>query len=121
MKRRSSKTKELADKFRYRRREFVLGGTCAGCGGRPVDCHEILAGSHRHNAYGERACWLRLCRPCHESLQGTSYVSQLALKLLNDPSGFDLLKFHEAWGRPETAITPAEVLEAVRDELMEMG
>lgn len=102
------------------RRAFVLNGPCAVCGGRPTDCHEILAGSNRHKSYHERACWLRVCRePCHRIVQGAGIDWQLALKLLNDPKGFNLVKFHEAWDRPPTAMTAEDVLAALQRHLIE--
>ena len=101
------------------RKEFVLAGFCSLCGSRPHDCHEILAGSSRHKSYHERACWLRVCRtPCHGIVQGADIAWQLALKLLNDPEGFDLVKFCEAWGRTPQAATAGQVLYALRRHLI---
>lgn len=106
------------EKMDLERREFVLNGSCAYCGGLPNDCHEILAGAIRHKSYHERACWLRVCRlPCHGIVQSADIPWQLALKLLNDPEGFDLVKFHEAWGRPPTAVTVDDVLYALQEHL----
>lgn len=90
---------------------------CAECGGQACDVHEILAGADRHKAFKERCCWLALCRRCHDELQGTDKIRQLALKLLQDPGHFDLISFHRIWCRPVTAITAAEVLEALRQVL----
>lgn len=102
------------------RRHFVLNGPCANCGGRPTDCHEILAGSNRHKSYHERACWLRVCRePCHGVVQSADVPWQLALKLLNDPEGFDLKKFCEAWGRPPSAVATKDVFYALQVHLIE--
>ncbi len=100
----------MSQKIKKERREFVLSGDCALCGGRPTDCHEILAGAIRHKSYHERACWLRVCRLCHDIVQGAPMPWQLALKLLNDPKGFDLVKFCEAWGREPGAVTEKDVL-----------
>lgn len=103
------------------RREFCKSGPCSNCGNSwdALDCHEILAGSNRHKSWWERACWLRLCRePCHRIVQGADIPWQLALKLLNDPEGFDLEKFHEAWDRPITAVTAEDVLVALRGHLI---
>ena len=96
-----------------------MAGPCAVCGGRPSDCHEILAGSNRHKSFKERCCWLRVCRePCHSNVQGAFIPWQLALKLLNDPKGFDLEKFCETWGRPPSAVTAEDVLAALRLHLI---
>lgn len=92
--------------------------TCCLCGGPACDVHELLAGAHRLRAFVERCCWLRVCRSCHDLLQHMPKHDQLALKLVTDPQNFDLLRFHEAWGRPPTAITAAEVLSAVRELLI---
>jgi len=119
MKKRSSKWAAVCLEWNPKRRAFLEEHLyCAECGGCATDCHEILAGAHRNKAFVERACWLRLCRRCHNKLQGTDLIYQLALKLLSDPSGFDLVKFHEVWGRPTTAITPAEVLEQIKRTLI---
>lgn len=96
-------------------------GRCAKCwlSFGDLACHEILAGCHRRNAFKARCCWLALCVRCHSELQSTDICFQLAYKLLSDPRGFDLPEFHKVWGRPETAITPAEVLESTRLLLMQ--
>lgn len=119
MRSRSSKQAELYRAWKPVRLDFLWERpVCCECGGAACDVHEILAGSNRQRAFTERCCWLRVCRECHDKIQGVSIVYQLALKLLSDPDGFDLVKFHEVWGRPATAITPAEVLDAVRTMLI---
>lgn len=101
------------------RRDFIDDGCCCLGGGRADDVHEIICGSaHRMNAFVERCCWLRVSRLRHDELQNMPIVDQLAIKLLTDPAGFDLGKFHQVWGRPVTAITADEVLEALRRELI---
>lgn len=72
---------------------------CVVCGGAATDCHEILAGSHRHKAFVEPACWLAVCRLCHDQIQGSPVPRQLAYKLLYDPFHFDMAAFEAAWGR----------------------
>ena len=119
MRSRSKKTAAIYRQWAAPRREFVESGYCCLCGGSAVDCHEILAGAHRMRAFVERCCWLRTCRLCHDKLQTTPTIRQLALKLLSDPECFDLALFHVVWSRPTTAITPAEVLESLRQLLIE--
>jgi hypothetical protein len=82
---------------------------CQRCGRTPAtDIHEILAGSFRERARGERACILHLCRACHECVQTWERARQLALKAWADPKGFDLFVVNEILGCP-TAVTMAEV------------
>lgn len=101
-----------------RRRDYVVQGPCAVCGGAATDCHEILAGANRQAAWVEPACWLRVCRPCHDAVQGRTVEYQLALKLLNDPHHFDLQAFCKAWGRAPSAIDGASLIEFIRLDLL---
>lgn len=119
MKRRSSKQAALYREWTPIRLDWLWANpVCCRCGGAACDVHEILAGSHRMNAFVERCCWLRVCRLCHDVLQGTPIVEQMALKLLTDPEGYDLGRTLEVWGRAPTAITPGEVLDEVRKLLI---
>jgi hypothetical protein len=103
-----------------RRLDFLHAGGCCLGGGAADDVHEIIGGSaHRMKAFVERCCWLRVSRAKHDELQNMPKDRQLALKLLTDPEHFDLEQFHKVWGRPPTAITAAEVLEALRQLLIE--
>ena len=69
-------------------------------------------------AFVERATWLRVCRTCHDVLQYEPKAKQLALKLLTDPAHFDREKVCEVWGRASSAVTADEVLEALRQMLI---
>lgn len=102
MKYRSSKTAAICRIWNPIREQYALDmKRCAvcQCWGVRLDVHEILAGAYRHRAFVEPACWLALCRQCHDKLQSTSITSQLAYKLLADPEHYDLAKFAEAWDR----------------------
>jgi hypothetical protein len=103
------------------RKVYVLRGPCALCGGIATDCHEIAAGASRRAAFTEHAAWLRVCRECHDTVQGASIPWQLALKLLNDPEYFDLRRFCEVWGRADTAIEAGTVLHHLQDILKSRG
>lgn len=48
---------------------------------KPTDCHEIAAGAHRHRAERRANCWLALCRPCHDVVQGRPFAEQFELKV----------------------------------------
>lgn len=104
-----------------RRKDFVVRGPCCMCGGLAHDVHEILAGANRQAAFVERATWLRVCRTCHDRIQGRSVGYQLALKLLSDPQGWDLSAFCRAWNRAETAVDTGIVLSHVQQLLIERG
>ena len=120
MKRRSNKTAAIYREWTPIRLEFVAAGPCCICGGTAHDCHEIIGGTaHRMRAFVERCCWLRTCRTCHDELQGMSKPLQLALKLISDPEGFDRGRLLDVWGRPPTAITAEEILDELRNWLIE--
>lgn len=76
--------------------------TCECCCKRQaVDLHEIVRGANRQKAIQYRACWLALCRACHELLGDYSIwppARQVALKLLRDPEHFDIEKIKECRG-----------------------
>ena len=109
----------MTPELKQQRRDFVVSHPCCVCGGLATDCHEILAGANRHASVKERACWLAVCRPCHDEIQGTEPEYQLAYKLLSDPEGFSLLKFCEAWRRPFTAVSAALLVSYVQTILLE--
>lgn len=114
MKRVSKKQANLIAEHGPKRKEWLLEHpVCAVCGGAATDVHEILAGAHRQNAFKEPCCWLRLCRICHDFVQGSSILYQLALKVLSDPSNFNLKKVMQIWGRTPQAITSGEILSEV--------
>lgn len=85
--------------------------------------HEITSGSARMAGFVERATWLGVCYICNcERLTDAvkwPKARQLAAKMLQDPEGFDLEKFHAAYGRPMTAVPADEVLEYLRRFLVE--
>jgi hypothetical protein len=119
LKRRSAKTAGIYKQWVPRRTDWLFEGGCCLCGGAGQDVHEIIGGTaYRMKAFVEPCCWLRVCREHHDQLQYMAKVDQLALKLLTDPQNFDLDRFHSVWGKPTTAITPAEVLYAVRRRLL---
>lgn len=83
---------------------------CQYCGWRKArDIHEILAGGLRRVARLHRSCVLHLCRLCHEALQGSPRVRQLAVKFEADALGFDLLEVNRLSGRAATDVTMAEI------------
>lgn len=109
------------DEIRAWRRNYVVQGPCARCGGLAHDLHEILAGPHRTRSMCEPACLLRLCRQCHDEIQGADKEYQLALKLLADTQDFNLSKFCEVWGRAPCAIDAAGILAHLKHILIDRG
>jgi hypothetical protein len=92
---------------------------CPVTGGTTCDVHEIAGGSYRHKSYPERCAWLAVSRLGHEQIQGKPYAYQLAFKLLQDPTGFDLDKFYtEILGTDEAFIPYNEILEESRKLLI---
>lgn len=86
-----------------------------------LDIHEIARGSHRAEALHHRACWLRLCRACHEAIGDASawpVAAQLALKKVHDPQWYDRELVNRVRGRAPESITEEEVdvwVEKLRD------
>lgn len=77
-----------------------------------TDLHEIARGIHREEATKHPEAWLLLCLWCHEEMGDYSrwpLARQLALKLVADPTRFDLAKINEIRGRAEGAIDLADV------------
>lgn len=111
----------MTPELRQQRRDYVVRGRCAVCGGVPHDVHEMLAGANRKAAVAEPACWLRVCRPCHDRIQGTAVDYQLAFKLLADPQNFNLDAFCTAWGRAPGAVILPYLVANVRQILIERG
>lgn len=109
MKYRSKKTEALYREWEPARILYLDTFPCAVCGGPPSEIHEILAGTFRLRAFVEPACWLAVCRTCHNMVQGLKIPNQLALKLIADPATFDLVKFHKVWDRPLTAVTLRDI------------
>lgn len=71
------------------------------------------------DAFVNRCCWLALCPECHREIQScVGMAKQLVWKLLQDPAYFDLILFHQIWGRPTSAVTADEVLEEARGVLV---
>lgn len=103
------------------RQNFVVQGPCCKCGGLPTELHEILPGKYRKKAMQSRACVLRVCRQCHDEIQGADMAYQLALKLLSDPKGFSIVDFCNVWGRPWTAVINEDIVIHLRDILIDRG
>ena len=81
------------------------------------DVHEIAKGSHRAKAKMLPSCWLSLCRECHCSMDDYRIwpvSKQLALKLVSDPTNFDLEEVNRVRGRADTAITLGDVAQHLR-------
>lgn len=71
---------------------------CENCGRKQAtDIHELFSAGRRHVARQHRSCILHLCRTCHEKLQHAPKALQLAIKLVSDPQGFDLLEFNRLY------------------------
>jgi len=90
--------------------EFLMCQLC--CKRQATDVHEIARGSHREAAFAEPATWLTLCRYCHQEMGDYSVwplTRQLALKLVVDPTRFDLVIFNRVRGRADTAIELADI------------
>lgn len=88
--------------------------TCANCGGPGADIHEMCGGmSTRVKAVQEPACWLLLCRKCHDLFHDPSEWSlsrQAALKFLVDYDRFSLEAVCRVMGRAPTALTMRDLL-----------
>ena len=96
--------------------------TCMACGCSGAgDVHEIARGPHRHAAMSEPACWLLLCRSCHEDMGAPDYpiARQLALKQIRDAGNYDRRRVNVLRGRQPEAITEEEVNQWVEDFLDE--
>lgn len=96
---------------------------CFLCGVRGINTwpprlenHHIARGCNRRKARDERCAIIRTCQGCHQSrLDGMEPVTQYALKLMNDPAGYDRTRLNELRGRQPSAITTDEVeLEMLR-------
>lgn len=91
---------------------------CWVCGNTSsLQTHEIARGCHRKAAVKCPSAWMRLCIECHD-LMGTNewpIVRQLALKHSRDPRHYDLLAVNGLRGRPASAITQDEVMQAAED------
>jgi hypothetical protein len=80
-----SKKREALDKavHQLRRAAIEYGTTCHCClVASAVECHEMPAGSYRHNALEESLSQMHLCHDCHKELQATPIEKQVAIKLL---------------------------------------
>ena len=103
------------DAFRDAFRRCFLCGTLAINAWPPLlECHEISRGPARQKSLNERAALLMTCHACHEKhLDGMPVVTQLALKRIADPEGYDRIAVNRLRGRADDAITEAEVLTEV--------
>jgi hypothetical protein len=82
---------------------------CMMCGEPGTDVHEMARGPFRSHALDEPCAWLKLCRACHEEIDGLPVLLQLAIKFLSDPRNFDVRRLNKIRRRAENAITPHEV------------
>lgn len=108
----------MTPELRRQRADYLVAGRCAVCGGLAHDVHEIIAGANRQAAIKEPACWLRVCRTCHNVIQGLEVEYQLAVKLVSEPETFSLPTFCKAWRRAESAVNVELLVCHVRAELL---
>jgi hypothetical protein len=80
---------------------------CQHCGGKGEHIHEMFNEGRREIARQHRSCILHLCPECHMALQHAPKAKQLAVKLVADPVGFDLLEWNAL--RPGEEVTMADV------------
>lgn len=92
------------------RKEF---SRCCWCGESRLRDHtidEIVRGSSRGVALGDRRAWLPACYTCNSFiLTGIAIEQKLAIKLCIDPAYFDLEAINKMRGRSGHAITLADV------------
>lgn len=105
---------------------------CAVCGSLQFAVHHIFAGKYRERALLVRAAWLPACWACNsDALEDKAqwpYERQLALKLICDPSYFDLAEINRLVGikddpHPPQRFTLADVAPwlLVRADFHEFG
>jgi len=86
-----------------------------------LDIHHIARGVHRAKALNERCALLMVCPLCHEKrLDGMSVVTQLAIKKICDPDGYDRVQVNRLRSRADEAITESEVNTEVKTVLNAM-
>lgn len=74
-------------------REIKSGEKCELCHDLATETHEIAGGSARHNSVYDRRGQIRVCRSCHETIQGIPCELQIALKV-----DAMIAAINEAWG-----------------------
>lgn len=105
-------SKREADKLRDAfREEFPK---CWLCPNPAVDVHEIVRGSSRWLAYGERCAWISVCRvPCHDRLGRYDMwplERQYAIKAIRDTEHYDRVALNRMRGRADDAISEQDVM-----------
>lgn len=84
-------------------------GTCPVTGQPAIECHEIVGGGDRHKTKKDPAFWLAVSRDGHEEIQYWPKSKQLAVKLLADPTRFDLARFNEIYTGKEGKLSFADI------------
>ena len=81
-----------------------------------LETHDIARGQNRDKAKSERCNLVRACQRCHQGrLDGMPVARQLAIKLLSDPDGYDLVRVNRLRNRADSAITDGEVLMEIHE------
>lgn len=81
-----------------------------------LEVHEIERRSAAPNNWGHRCNYLLLCRRCHsEEFDTMPHKTQLAVKLIQDPSNFDLKEWLAIRPRPSSYVTMEEVMKEVEE------
>lgn len=102
--------------------------SCWLCGGKAnwlaLQTHEIYSRAQARNSWAFPANYFRVCQLCHQQTIPTlSMEAQLAYKLLRDAENFDIQPFREVaekfTGRPTRLVDEGEILEAVRQLIIQ--
>ena len=82
-----------------------------------AEVHHIATRKQAPGKFEEPCNWILLCHICHiETVHGTGgnwHITMLAFKKRNDPKAYDLEKWHELAGKPDTYISEHEITAAL--------
>lgn len=70
-------------------RKIEPGEQCELCQDNASETHEICGGAHRQRAVRDRRAQIRVCRSCHDHIQGLPYELQLVLLLESKIAGIN--------------------------------
>ena len=79
------------------------------------EIHEILSRAQAPNNWAFRANYLLLCNPCHASIGELSHAEQLGIKMVRDPTHYDLQLWLERRNPAAMQyVTQEEVIESLK-------